>query len=190
MKKGPSTDRIIGISAMLISLMTLIIFLYQTHLIKDQSRLSVRPRLTFSKNIDKTLTVNDTDSATQTKIRVRLKLRNNGLGPAIIESCKVLDKGQPYEVMSFFQEAYPELFEYGFFSQITELTVGEAIPPEEAIFLFAYEYDAQHEADINSLFNTETNYEFPFEFTIIYSSMYGEKWQVSSETDGHPISLK
>lgn len=189
MKKGPSTDRIIGISAMLISLMTLIIFLYQTNLIKDQSRLSVRPRLTFSKNIDKTLTVNDEDSTTQTRIKIRLKLRNNGLGPAIIESCKVMDKGQSYEMMSFFQEAYPELTTYGFFNQITDLTSGEAIPASEAVYLFSYEYDAKHEKELNALFNTETDYAFPFEFSIIYSSMYGEKWRVSSETEGHPIPV-
>ena len=82
MKKNFNADRIIGLSAMLISLMTLIIFLYQTNLIKKQSVLSVRPRLTFSKNIDKTVTVKD--STNSTTISIRLTLRNNGLGPAII----------------------------------------------------------------------------------------------------------
>lgn len=189
MKKGPSTDRVIGLSAMLISLMTLIIFLYQTNLIKNQSRLSVRPRLTFSKNIDKTFTVDDADSTTQAKVRIRLKLRNNGLGPAIIESCMVIDKGESYELMSFFQEVYPELFDYGFFSQVTDFTTGEAIPASESIFLFSYEFDSRYENEINSIFNTQTNYEFPFEFMIIYSSMYGEKWQILSETEGHPTPL-
>lgn len=186
--KGPSTDRIIGISAMLISLMTLIIFLYQTHLIKDQSRLSVRPRLTFNKNVVKSITKNETEGD-QIMIEITLSLRNDGLGPAIIESSRILDRGSSYELMTFFEEAYPALLEFGFFTQITELTQGEAIRASKSIDLFTYQYDLMNEEAIKKLLNAEIVYDFPFEYEVIYSSMYEERWQVRSNTEGHPVPV-
>lgn len=45
--KLPKTDRLVGISAMIISLLTLIIFTYQTNVIRKQSKLSAKPRLSF-----------------------------------------------------------------------------------------------------------------------------------------------
>jgi|GEM_PF-2946649 len=188
MKKNFNADRIIGLSAMLISLMTLIIFLYQTNLIKKQSVLSVRPRLTFSKNIDKTVTVND--STNSTTISIRLTLRNNGLGPAIIESNKVIDKGETYEIMTFFDTSYPKLKEYGHFPQITELEIGEAIPASESIDIFAYQYNLDNEEKIKEYLDVDTTYEFPFIIAIEYSSMYEEKWQIQSDSKGHPKKIE
>lgn len=109
MKLTFNADRIIGLSAMLISLMTLFIFLYQTNLLREQSRLSVRPRLAFSKNINKLVTMNVSDSTNSTLINITLSLRNDGLGPAIIESNKVVDKNNQYDILTFFDTVYPKL---------------------------------------------------------------------------------
>lgn len=64
---------------------------------------------------------------------MRLVVENNGLGPAIIESASYIDNGKEYDMMNFFQEAYPKLEELGHFQQITALSVGEAIPEKETI---------------------------------------------------------
>ena len=195
MKKKTSfnADRLIGLSAILISLLTLFIFLYQTNLLKEQSRLSVRPRLTFSKNINKTmtLTVGATDTVSSAKINLTLTIRNDGLGPAIVESNTVVDKDKRYaNIVTFFDEAYPKLREYGVFHQITELKVGDAIPASETIALFTYEYDQDHEDEIMTYLSSSKPYEFPFAILIEYSSMYEEQWEVNSNKQGeHPKRL-
>ena len=184
-----NSDKIIGISAMLISLLTLFIFLYQTNLLRKQSRLSVRPRLTFSKTIKKTVTLNDSDSVKSTIVNLRLTLRNNGLGPAIIESYKVVDKNDKYDIIIFFDTVYPKLKEYGVFKEITELEVGEAIPVSETIDVFSYQYNLINEKKIIDYLNIPGPYELPFSMLTEYSSMYEEKWIVDSNTKGHPKRL-
>lgn len=155
---------------------------------KTQSVLSVRPRLTFGKHIDKTVTIND--STNSTAINIRISLRNNGLGPAIIESNKIIDKGKQYEVMDFFESSYPKLIEYGFFGQITELDIGEAIPASESIDIFTYQYNLDNEEKIKEYLNVDTAYEFPFVIAIEYSSMYEEKWIIQSDSKGHPKKIE
>ncbi|RDY61527.1 hypothetical protein [Flagellimonas nanhaiensis] len=193
MKKKTSfnADRLIGLSAILISLLTLFIFLYQTNLLKEQSRLSVRPRLTFSKTINKTVTMSATDSVSSVRINLSLTVRNDGLGPAIVQSNNILDKGQRYDnIITFFDEVYPKLKEYGVFSQVTELKVGEAVPASETIGLFTYEYNQNREDEIKEYLNITESYEFPFAILIEYSSMYEEKWVVNSNIEGeHPKQL-
>lgn len=48
--KKISTDRLLGTSAMVINVLTLIIFIYQTDIMRLQSKLSVKPRLDFTTN--------------------------------------------------------------------------------------------------------------------------------------------
>ena len=179
-------DRAIGFAAILISLLTLFIFLYQTNLLKEQSRLSVRPRLSFSKNINQSITVDDSDSTNSTVISISLTIRNNGLGPAIIESNRIIDKGNSYNIISFFDIVYPKLREYGVFTQIAELEVGEAIPASKSVHIFTYQYDLINESKINNYLNITESYELPFDIFIEYSSMYEEKWCIRSNLKGHP----
>lgn len=187
MKPKVLTDRLVGFSAMLISLMTLVIFLYQTNLQKNQSRLSVRPRLTFSKHIDQTVSV--TDSSNTIKVKMRLTVRNNGLGPAIIERGVINDRDREYDMASFFDQAYPKMREFGFFSQMTDLTIGEAIPASESVDLFTYEYDESVEKGLLSYLGVDAPYELPFSVKLEYSSMYEERWRVESNREGHPERL-
>ena len=189
MKKAISRlngDRLLAISAIFISLMTLFIFLYQTSLLEEQSRLSVRPRLTFSKNINKSSTINNIDSTQTTLINLGLTVRNNGLGPAIIHANKVLHQQKSYNIISFFDTVYPKLSDYGVFTQITELKVGEAITASETVILFNYQFNLENEQDIYNYLGIENYLELPFHIWIEYASLYEEKWVVESENEGHP----
>ena len=67
--KKLNTDKILGLSAMLISICTLIVFLYQTNLIKKQQYMSVYPYLTLGNNGSFTADY-------------EYSLTNNGIGPA------------------------------------------------------------------------------------------------------------
>lgn len=186
-----NADKILGLSAILISVMTLFILLYQTNIIKQQSRLSVRPRLTFSKGIgiNESLVLKENDSTTSTLIKITLKVRNNGLGPAIIDSNVVINDMQSYNILDFFDEAYPRLKELGVFTQITELKVGEAIPESETVELFTYQYNVINEQQIFEYLGVESYYELPFRIRIEYSSIYEERWMVESDKKGHPVKI-
>ena len=81
MKFKMNTDRVIGLSAMLIGLLTLIIFTYQTSIIRKQSRLSVTPRLVFN-------TIQDQKDSSITYV---VEIINKGLGPAVIESINIIE---------------------------------------------------------------------------------------------------
>jgi len=97
-KKTLNVDKIIGLSAMFISLLTLLIFLYQTRVISRQARLSVTPRLTFTGGV-----LHGTSSVT-----FKLGVQNNGLGPAIIDSAAIFsnNKYYPLNFREFFYTLY------------------------------------------------------------------------------------
>ena len=69
-----NSNKILGISAMSISFLTLIIFIYQTNLMSKQNYLSILPYLGIS-------TSNNPANSNYT-----ISLDNFGVGPAIIES--------------------------------------------------------------------------------------------------------
>ena len=120
---------------------------------------------------------------------MRLTLRNDGLGPAIIESNKVVDRNKQYDMISFFDEAYPKLREYGNFITVSDLNIGGVLPSSESVDLFSYQYDLKDENKINEYLNVSEPYQIPFDIYIEYSSMYEEKWIVRSNSEGHPKRL-
>ena len=77
-----SSEKILGLTAMSISFITLIIFIYQTNLMNRQNHISILPYL------DMATTENKEEN------RFELNLRNHGVGPAIIERVTVRYKGK------------------------------------------------------------------------------------------------
>ena len=75
-----TTDRIVSSSAMLVGFSSLVIALYQTHLMRESARASVLPYLMIAIN-------SDSDGAYMT-------LRNAGLGPAVINDVVVSHQGR------------------------------------------------------------------------------------------------
>lgn len=190
-KRKFRADLIVGLSAMLISLMTLFIILYQTNLQKQQSRLSVRPRLTFSKHIDRTISIKGegAEADTSTMVKMRLTIRNNGLGPAIIDYSEVLDPNGVHALRGYFNEAYPKMKRLGFFNQISDLSEGESLPASESKDLITYQYDERYERELLDYLGVDEPYELPFSIRVVYASMYEEKWRVESNKEGHPERL-
>ena len=85
--KLPTTDRLLGISAMIISILTLLIFIFQTHIMYKKSKLSVKPSLFFEQEYEEVDSV--TRSFTET-------VTNKGLGPAIIQDSKLSYQNEDY----------------------------------------------------------------------------------------------
>lgn len=84
-----NSEKLVSISAMSISFITLLIFIYQTNLMRRQNDLSIMPYLDIS-------TTNDLEKAT-----FELNLLNHGVGPAIIESVRLKYQGQQYDLKAF-----------------------------------------------------------------------------------------
>lgn len=159
-----STDKIVSISAMLISILTLVVFVYQTALMRQQQQLSVMPYLAITKG-----GTNTPD--------FKIILTNNGIGPAFIESRTITYEGAVYDLdfPNFFNEYIPAFrsLNHVFHSNITQ---GKMIPPGETVYLFQVN-NSQEDADsLLKLWNTS-----PLQYQITYSSIYKQQWQIKHD---------
>lgn len=180
--KKETVDRMFGISAMVISLVTLIIFIYQINIIHQQSRLSVRPRLNFQSSF------NHNDSI----ITYVLGIQNKGIGPAIITKANINYKGKQYDVEmeNYFSEVYPELEEYGFFDKLSTLNEESSISANEQRILFSFNFHLKDIKILEEYLGIKTEEELPFKLVVNYSSIYEEEWQIDSDNNGHPKRIK
>jgi hypothetical protein len=87
-----NTDRILSVSAILIGLMTLIVYFIQTRLIIDQQHAGVWPCVEFS----------GTNYSKETKDKefFSVNVINKGIGPAIIRKVEIKYKGKTYHEFS------------------------------------------------------------------------------------------
>lgn len=166
-----SSDRIVSISAIFISLMTLIVLVYQTNMIRQQQENSVFPYLMVG---------NEGYGLADYK----LVMTNSGIGPAIIESVEINYADSTYQM------DLPS-FMYGYIEGMDTLNnvlhsnffAGMLIPAEEKIPIFQVENDQKEAvALIKIMQNVE------FQMTIIYKSIYGQRWELSSD-EGLPKLL-
>jgi len=184
-----TSEKLLSISAIVVSLMTLIVFSYQTSLMQKQQYMSVYPYLDTSNRYSGTLKYNYT-------------LSNNGIGPAFIESVTVTDSmQQTYDgIADYIVSQGIDQDSIWFFN--SDLNPGQLIPANEKIPLIQI---------VNEDMLTEfgiTNFEdLPMNTTddagalhqiinsdnliveIVYSSVYGERWKIDN-TSSAPLKLE
>ena len=181
--KIPKTDRLIGLSAMIISLLTLIIFIYQTHLIRQQARLSVEPRLQFS-----------TDKLNNYPFKTfRQILINKGLGPAIIYDPKIIYQNKNYDLdfAKFTKDKFPESYVLCYTIQTYRLGEGHYMLPKDTVVLFRYTVQLERDPECSENLNFDTKTEDPrWDIELTYSSIYKDvKWRLNL-SDNTPIVVK
>ena len=180
--KKISTDRILGVSAMLISLLTLIIFIYQTNIMREQSKLSVKPRLDFTTN----------QGGNDSIIIFQQVIENKGLGPAIIDSIYFRYNGKIFSLDSekLLSNQLPKLLDYGYLSQHATLGGGTTLTPEEERSIYTYNLPASKLDSVLSYLNIGPDDDGPFEIEVIYTSIYeDELWKVTSNSS-EPTKVK
>ena len=175
-----STDRLLALSAIMISLLTLIIFIYQTSLIREQSRLSVTPRFSF----------NAVQNVKDTILIYKIELENKGLGPGIIEEIKIVHDNKKYDLdfTEFFDQVYPDMEKYGRIISEMTLGTGDTVMPGEEIRLIGFRIPMSKVEGLTQYLGNEGE-DFPFTVEVIYSSIYKEKWKTHLNATGHPIQL-
>ena len=165
---------------MLVGLLTMIIFIYQTSIIRKQSRLSVTPRLIF----------NSIESQRDSVVSYSMELINKGLGPAIIESINIIYEGKSYEMNfgEFLNNQFPDWQELGHLSESTSLNKGSTLSTNEKVLLFTFEIALMDVMEIQNEMKFK-NGEIPFQLETVYSSIYEESWKTNNKDEDHPEKL-
>ena len=156
---------------MLISLVTLIIFVRQTNIMDKQSRLSALPYLMVEQ------------STNSEQYRIQFSLVNHGVGPAIIESRKIVFDGKEYDqdFYQFMTESLPELDSIEPYNW-SSVYKGQAIPANGRIVMVGIGKN-QKEFDIFLKVLKDLQSESNFYFEIIYTSIYGDRWKLSTDSE-------
>lgn len=181
-KKQFNTDRILGISAMLISLLTLIIFIYQTNIMREQSKLSVKPRLDFTTNF----------GGNDSLITIQEVVENKGLGPAIIDSIYFNYKGEHYaiDVEEFLNGQLSKVLEIGYMSQSATMSRGTTISPGEERPIYTYVVRRDKLQEVMAYLEVEDENENPFPIEVIYTSIYEDEfWKMDNNDINQPLKL-
>jgi len=163
-KKYFSNEIIIGISAMIISLSTLLVFIYQTNLIKRQQYKSVYPHLNI---------VNMNSGS----VNYEYVLRNQGIGPAFITSIEVTDaSGQSYNSLVDYANhkiVAKDSVDFSYW----DIFPGTVIQEKERIPLLKLSDNAQRKHKAKEAVRLrEILVSDSLRLRISYESIYGESW--------------
>ena len=174
-KTNWNTDRIIGLSVMMISLLTLIIFIYQTNIMRAQSRLSVTPLLSF----------NQAESISDSTYRIKCSIKNKGLGPAIVESVTIIYEGERIKVRfaDFFDTYFGKFTQYANLESETHLSKGTTLSAGEEVNFFTVSVSRSVLQEFMDYAGFDDNNP-PFDIEVLYSSIYEEEWKVTLKGEG------
>ncbi len=167
-------NQLLHYTPVLISIITLLVFIYQTNLIRQQQFMSVYPHM---------MLVNAGSGSTD----YRFMLLNNGVGPALIREVAVTDSaGNSYESITAYLETQltPEdsIWIYN-----SDLYPGRLIPANEQITLYGL-HDSDWAQSVGLPSNTiEGANKFrdilnseDLIIEITYESIYGESWTIDN----------
>ncbi|MCW5515512.1 hypothetical protein [Muriicola sp. Z0-33] len=175
-----NSEKILSLSAMSMSFITLLIFMYQTDLMKKQNYLSILPYLVVG------------DSHNRANLSYELDIYNHGVGPAIIESVTIIHQNKRYDlrehdnrVYSLLRTLAPRLDSVINYSTST-LERGLAIPANAEYNIFAVNNSTEDyllmTSELERLLAEGLNFE------IVYKSMQNEHWMISIDSEG-PVKL-
>jgi len=183
MKKW-NADRIVSVSAIVVSVATLMMIFYQTNLMREEQRASVMPSVRIGYSMNDTLIVNDNDSMELENEKIWLE--NNGLGPAFIDKISIRDSTGTYDTDLF--GYFKKVNSNKNINVIKRVYPGTIIPKNEKLLI----YDVN--SNLDSSFVLFTYFEFPFTYRekndddlkkpiieVYYKSVYDDHWKISSD---------
>jgi hypothetical protein len=148
----------IGLIAIVINVITVSVYMYQANIMQKQQHASAWPYLEW-------LLIFNEESG------LRLEVKNNGVGPAIVKHVDVRLKGETLKIDSLFTE----LIGTDYFPHLTSLIENRVLPAGGSIKPF-------HISNLEWAVKVhQALQEQKFELRICYESIYGDQW-VSSGT--------
>lgn len=189
--KKISADRIVSISAIVVSVGTLIMILYQTSLMRQEQQLI---RVEQKASVMPSLAIGYGFGQENDIISERIWLTNRGLGPAFIEEIVIIDGDNSYET---------DL--YGYFERlnsnkeaqsIERLYSGRIIPSNDGMTIYEKQTDSTSQILLSSHFkypyqvkNMPTDNPEKAIIEITYKSVYNDRWKIRSDRSS-PIELE
>ncbi len=159
-KKFWTSEKILSISAILISLGTFVSIVYQNRLIQKQQHAAVLPYLEIwnSQNID----------------RYELVLMNNGIGPAFIKEIRVVHEDKTYDMdpYNFFAEEIKPSDSSLRNVYYSNIIPGRLIPAGETVTMLGHKGSESTAMKLSQLFSDDSVVMVEIE----YESVYGERW--------------
>lgn len=171
-----NSELLVGITAVIISLSTLIVFIYQTNLIRKQQYMSVYPHL-------------DVSNINTGSMNYKFVLFNEGIGPAFITKLEITEKhGQSYDdLVDYLEEKITEQDTIQF--HYSDLYEGQLIQAKEEVYLFGLSDNNYVRANglaentINSAHRLEEILNSDsLTIKITYESIYGESWTITDDS--------
>jgi hypothetical protein len=160
--KSFNFDRVVGISALLISLSTVILLIYEVRLARRSQYAAVMPYVQL-RNVE-----TNTPS-------YKIVLFNDGLGPAFISSIRVIERGKTYEgdLQNFLEtgdlKSAPLQYVY------SNISSGRLIPAGAELPLISATGDLANSLRISNIFSNDS-----LEIVIEYKSVFDERWVMST----------
>jgi hypothetical protein len=170
------SEKALSLSAMFISFITLLIFIYQTNLMRRQNYISILPYLQIS-------TSNNVG-----EFSYELNLKNHGVGPAIIEKVTMRHRGEEYDLADYENDVFtylraiaPELDSVTHYSNST-LNRGIAIPANSTYMVFrVYESEKDYRMIRESIGRLMSE---GLDFELRFKSIQDEHWVIRPDSDG------
>ena len=160
-----NSDKLLSISAIVLSLGTLVVFIYQTNLIRKHQYASVMPYLELG-------------MAESGSPNAYYELENKGVGPALITDVKIHFKDQVFNEspVSFLKSNFRSMLDsIGPTLTYSAIHPGMLVPANSSVILFQSE---------NSMVTADTIYQIfaeQVEIEITYQSIFEETWRVRAK---------
>ncbi len=169
-----NNEKLLGISALLVSTMSFIVFVYQTDLLRKQQYMSVYPHLLLT-------------NSGSFSLDYKYQLMNHGIGPAFIKDIKVANlNGDTYEsITDYLRTKLSEKDTICMYN--SDLFIGRIIPAGETIDLFGIYGEERTTAfglpkntieganKLRSILNSDS-----LIIEITYESIYKESWTINN----------
>lgn len=184
-KKFWNSEKIVSLSAFVVSIATLLALMYQIRLSGEQNELARRQQeLIRKQQYASVLPYLELRIGTNNGNRLfEFILYNNGVGPAFIEEIRTVYNGQVYlgPPFEFYRAVIMRESKDTIPLGVSNVIKGQVVPAEKEIaMLTAYSYSASPE-DRDQLLKWfgRTNEELASaRVEVVYSSVYGERWVI------------
>ena len=164
-KKFWNADKFLSLFAVLLSVGTLVVFIYQTNLVRKQQYASVFPYLEMGFH-------------NRGYEQMKYVLTNVGVGPALIEKVEIKHSKGRYDgrFSDFLIELTKREGADSIYYSYSDISVGKMLPAGSSIELISCHdrYSSERVLDLIDQYQVELN--------ITYASVYGEQWYISSNT--------
>lgn len=166
-----NSDKILSLTAIFLSICTLVVFAYQTQLIREQQYMSVFPYIEMG-NIGSFTT------------DYKFYLTNTGIGPAMIKKVSITngDTTSQIDLATYLNLTIEDKDSIRFTH--SNISPGQLIPPDRKIFIA--EISKPDRLMGIRLYNKI--HADQLDFIIEYESIYGERWRLSYR-NGQPEKL-